>query len=190
VLEALAATVAAAMAIRLLLAAGGAWTSLIPAVWVALPAWAVATNRVSPRDAGLAIEAWTRGWGWLLISALAILVPFAVLKRAGVLPGSAGGGPLTMAEALLHLLLVVLPEEIFFRGYVQGRLGSGRSGRWLRILLTAALFALAHVVVDAGWIRAAVFFPGVVMSWLRERTGGLLAPAGFHWLANLAWAWA
>ena len=182
--------IAAAVLIRLLLAAGGAWTSLIPAVWVAVPAWAVASHRVQPRDAGFAIEAWTRGWRWLLVAVLAILVPFAALKRLGVLPGLPGGAPPGAADALFQLLLVVLPEEIFFRGYVQSRLGRGRAGRAFRILFTAALFALAHVVVEAGWIRAAVFFPGVVMSWLRERTGGLLAPAGFHWLANLAWAWA
>jgi membrane protease YdiL (CAAX protease family) len=59
-----------------------------------------------------------------------------------------------------------------------------------RILLAAALFALAYVLVEAGWMRAAVFLPGAVMGWLRERSGGLLAPPAFHWLANLAWAWA
>lgn len=189
-LETAAATVATALLTRLLLAAGGAWTSLIPAVWVAVPAWAVAANRVSPRDAGLAIAAWTRGWRWLLVAVLGILVPFAALKRSGVLPEMSGGASLTPGDALFQLLLVVLPEEVFFRGYVQSRLGRGPAGRAFRILFTAALFALAHVVVDAGWIRAAVFFPGAVMGWLREKTGSLLAPAGFHWLANLTWAWA
>jgi len=189
-LETTVATVGAALLTRILLAAGGPWTSLIPAVWVAVPVWAVASNRVRARDAGFTVEAWTRGWRWLLVAVLAILVPFAVLKRAGALPGSLGGAPLDIADALFHLLLVVLPEEVFFRGYVQSRFGRGAGGRALRILFTAALFALAHVVVEAGWIRVAVFLPGVVMGWLREKTGGLLAPAGFHWLANLTWAWA
>ena len=188
--ETAAATAGAALLTRILIAAGGPWTSLIPAVWVAVPVWAVASNRVRAGDAGFTADAWTRGWRWLLVAVLAILVPFAALKRAGALPGSPGGAPLDIADALFHLLLVVLPEEVFFRGYVQSRLGRGAGGRGLRILFTAALFALAHVVVEAGWIRAAVFLPGVVMGWLRERTGGLLAPAGFHWLANLTWAWA
>jgi membrane protease YdiL (CAAX protease family) len=188
-LETAAATVAGALLIRALLATGGPWTSLIPAVWVAVPVWAVASSRVRARDAGFTVEAWTRGWTWLLVAVLAILVPFAVLKRAGVFPGSLAGDPLGPEGALFHLLLVVLPEEVFFRGYVQSRLGRGAGGRAFRILFGAALFALAHVVVETGWIRVAVFLPGVVMGWLREKTGGLLAPAGFHWLANLTWGW-
>ena len=189
-IETTVATVGAALLTRILLDAGGPWTSLIPAVWVAVPVWAVASNRVRAREAGFAVEAWTRGWRWLLVAVLAILVPFAALKRADVLPGSLGGAPLDIEDALFQLLLVVLPEEVFFRGYVQSRLGKAPAGRVYRILFTAGLFALAHVVVEAGWIRVAVFLPGVVMGWLRERTGGLLAPAGFHWLANLTWAWA
>jgi membrane protease YdiL (CAAX protease family) len=196
-IEVAAATLAVSALIRALAAAGGFWTVLVPAIWIVAPVWAVASRRLSARDAGLTAGAWTRGCRWLLLAVACILVPFAAaaaaLRSAGALPAWVGGGPLGVEDAILQLVLVVFPEEVFFRGYIQGRLGAGRepgrAGLLVRVVYTAALFALAHVVVEAGWIRAAVFFPGIVMGWLRERTGGLLAPAGFHWLANLAWAW-
>jgi membrane protease YdiL (CAAX protease family) len=91
---------------------------------------------------------------------------------------------LSFASVTSHLLFAALPEELFFRGYVQQRLRSscGASGS---ILLTAFLFTLAHLLVEPGWMRLAVFFPGVLMGWLRERSGGLLAPTLFHLLSNL-----
>ena len=101
---------------------------------------------------------------------------------------------LTVASAFYQLAIIVIPEELFFRGYLQGRLRSWSRARGLEsavvpIVLTAALFALAHLLVEASWLRAAVFFPGLVMGWLRERSEGMAASAGFHWLANFSSLW-
>jgi membrane protease YdiL (CAAX protease family) len=118
---------------------------------------------------------------------------------AVVLYRQATGAPLALdlgvmapADVLFELLWVVVPEELFFRGYVQGRWNvwareRGAGIQWAPVLFTAMLFAAAHLVVLPDPGRAAVFFPGLVMSWLRERSGGLLAPAGFHLVANLLW---
>jgi hypothetical protein len=103
-------------------------------------------------------------------------------------------------RALLQLLVVALPEELFYRGYVQTALGRSRSQagdggppRTVRVLgadlgpgflLTQALFALGHLATFQPW-RLGTFFPGLLFGWLRARTGGLAAPVFLHALANL-----
>ena len=95
--------------------------------------------------------------------------------------------------ALVQLLVVALPEEMFYRGFVQtswartapscgvtvlgARLGAG-------FLWTQVLFAAGHLVVLQPW-RLGTFFPGLLFGWLRERTGSLAAPVVLHALSNL-----
>jgi membrane protease YdiL (CAAX protease family) len=95
--------------------------------------------------------------------------------------------------ALTQLVVVAVPEELFFRGYLLSRLEQ----RWppgrrllgapvgLALLLSSALFALGHVLVDFNPQRLAVFFPGLVFAWMRARTGSLAPAALFHALCNL-----
>jgi membrane protease YdiL (CAAX protease family) len=95
-----------------------------------------------------------------------------------------------------QFLYVAVGEEVFFRGYVLCRLHqlfARRHGLGSRaaILVSAALFALAHVVVWQGQVAAALtFLPGLVLGWLYVRTGTLLAPILFHGIANLFWLFA
>jgi membrane protease YdiL (CAAX protease family) len=95
--------------------------------------------------------------------------------------------------ALGHLLVVALPEEAFFRGYLQSALDR-RSTTWLRlwgarigpsVLLSSVIFALGHwlSVPDVG--RLAVFFPSLLFGWLRAKTGGVGAAIVCHALCNL-----
>lgn len=96
-------------------------------------------------------------------------------------------------------LFVALPEEYFFRGVLQSAFDHGREGRTLRVLganlgrgalVSAALFCLGHVTLDLAVhgatapLRVATFFPGLWFAWLRVRTGGVLAPALAHAVAN------
>lgn len=91
-----------------------------------------------------------------------------------------------------QLFVVAIPEEFFYRGYVQSRLRDGwpegpvvlgaRLGR--AFWLTAVLFALGHLAIFQVW-RLAVFFPALIFGWMRERTGGILGAALFHASANL-----
>ena len=101
--------------------------------------------------------------------------------------------------ALTHLLIVALPEEYFYRGYLQTRFhgllnpGDGPPRRFLGFSranwLTSALFALGHVLVPiAGTLdpaRAAVFFPSLLFGWLREKTGTIIAPTILHGASNM-----
>jgi uncharacterized protein len=95
--------------------------------------------------------------------------------------------------AAAELLVVALPEEFFFRGYLQGRL----SEVWPKarklfgvpvgkaLLLQAALFAICHLAVQGHPATLAVFFPGLLFGWLRGRTGSILPGVLFHAACNL-----
>jgi membrane protease YdiL (CAAX protease family) len=95
--------------------------------------------------------------------------------------------PLRVVAA--QLLAVALPEEAFFRGYVQTRLTEawpstrrmlGASISIPALLAQAALFALVHVAFEPRIERLAVFFPALVFGWMRARRGGVGAAIVFH----------
>ncbi len=92
-----------------------------------------------------------------------------------------------------HLFFVAIPEEFFYRGYVQTRLNEVFPRKWRLFgadlgwgwLITCAVFAIGHSVVSPQWWHFAIFFPSLVFGWMRERTGGVLAGALFHAWANV-----
>jgi uncharacterized protein len=95
--------------------------------------------------------------------------------------------------ALNQVLVIALPEELFFRGYLLGRLealwpprrrlGGAPVGRAL--LVSAALFALGHFLVDFNPQRLTVFFPALLFGWMRVRTGSIVPGTAYHALCNL-----
>jgi membrane protease YdiL (CAAX protease family) len=96
-------------------------------------------------------------------------------------------------EALGQLLVVALPEEMFFRGYLQTRLDDAWRGRinvfgaqvgW-SLVITSVLFALGHYATVHHPARLSVFFPSLLFGWLRCRSGGVGAPSVFHASSNL-----
>ena len=95
--------------------------------------------------------------------------------------------------ALNQLVVVAIPEEIFFRGYLLVRLERvWRPTRRLwgapvgqALVVASALFALGHLVVVPSPQRLAVFFPALVFGWMRGRTGSIAAGATFHALCNI-----
>lgn len=91
-----------------------------------------------------------------------------------------------------QLFVVALPEEFFYRGYLQTRLRDAwPQGRVLwgarlgpAFWLTAVLFALGHLAIFQAW-RLAVFFPALLFGWMRERSGSVVGAALLHAAANL-----
>jgi len=100
--------------------------------------------------------------------------------------------PLFLRAIVDQVLLIGLPEEFFFRGYLQtecdrscGKPYTFLGAQWgVGLLIAAALFAVCHVV-HGGPARLIVFFPGLLYGWLRARTGTILVPAFYHAGSNL-----
>lgn len=158
-------------------------------------------------------RAWARGAGAALAVAAVVFPLFALAfaAYAALLPALPPGLARALAPyagaprlalrlpdglatlAIVQLLVVALPEELFYRGFVQtawartapsrgvtvlgARLGAG-------FLWTQLLFAAGHLVVLQPW-RLGTFFPGLLFGWVRARTGGLAAPVILHALSNL-----
>ncbi|MFH1653015.1 MAG: type II CAAX endopeptidase family protein [Pseudomonadota bacterium] len=96
-----------------------------------------------------------------------------------------------------QILLIALPEEVFFRGYFQTCLNKVCSVRW-RILgvdlgwswiITAIVFATAHSMITYQWWHFSIFFPALLFGYLRERCGSLTAPILFHAASNMFMIW-
>ena len=95
--------------------------------------------------------------------------------------------------AFFQIIVVALPEELFFRGFVQKMLEK----RWkpkrrilgggigLALVVASALFAVVHTMVIFDPRRLAVFFPSLVFGWMRSATGSIFASVLFHAACNL-----
>jgi membrane protease YdiL (CAAX protease family) len=96
-------------------------------------------------------------------------------------------------DLLGQLLVIALPEEAFYRGYLQSALDEVWRPRWRvlgadlgpGLLVASALFAAGHLCTEFNAGRLAVFFPALVFGWLRSRTRGVGAGIVFHALCNL-----
>lgn len=106
---------------------------------------------------------------------------------------SGGAWRSVISDAPGQLLVIALPEEAFYRGYLQTALDDALPKRVRvlgaevgpSILLASAVFALGHLATELDANRLAVFFPALLFGWLRARTGGVGAGIAFHALANL-----
>jgi membrane protease YdiL (CAAX protease family) len=133
-------------------------------------------------------------WGWsVLLPHLAPGVAHALAPYAGT-PRFAPRLPRELPVlVLVQLLVVALPEEMFYRGFMQTAWARHAPARGVRVLgarlghgflATQALFALGHLVVLQPW-RLATFFPGLLFGWLRARTDDVAAAVVLHALSNL-----
>ena len=95
--------------------------------------------------------------------------------------------------AFVQVVVIALPEELFFRGFVhemlerafppRRRLLGGGLG-WA-LVLSSALFAVSHLAAGFDPRRLSVFFPGLVFGWMRSATGSVLAGTIAHAASNL-----
>ena len=143
----------------------------------------------------LASEA-LRALAWALGAALVVLPPFwfgwlAFWKpESGFHPASLRG---LADDALGQWLVIALPEEAFYRGYLQTALDDAWRARVRllgaevgpSLLVTSAIFAAGHLATELDANRLAVFFPALLFGWLRARTGGVGASIALHALCNL-----
>jgi membrane protease YdiL (CAAX protease family) len=132
------------------------------------------------------------------VSGLVLFLGSVVLKRVGMgwlLPVAVPSGS-KLAWILRQFVQVAFCEELFFRGYVQGRVRSllqpicverDHALATATIVISSGVFAIAHCVVWGQWAGIMIFFPGLVLGWLFWRTNSLLEPVLYHGLANIAY---
>ena len=95
-----------------------------------------------------------------------------------------GNDSLGLGYGILFLAVVVLPplcEEAFFRGYLSSSLRSSGMSQGLIVLFGGLLFGLFHL---DPWRLVPVSILGMLMVWLVETGGSLLAGAVFHLVNN------
>jgi uncharacterized protein len=89
----------------------------------------------------------------------------------------------TIAWFMLQaVFLFPVIEELFFRGFLLTFLKNYTS-TWLAIVLSAGVFAFAHLNLGAA---LPLWFLGVVLGVAYEHTGSLVVPIGIHACFNLA----
>jgi len=171
---------------------------IIAGLWLYSPILLVWIRKIESSDLALEKINFWKSLKWFFITGLLILPIFYLFTGIGALKILGYKFNLQAPDNLLNLvftqlLIVALPEEWFFRGYVQARFNQalGKEKILFRAsigwgwILSAGLFALAHFFI---WLKPEsllVFFPALVFGWLREKTDSLLAPILFHFSANL-----
>jgi len=93
---------------------------------------------------------------------------------------------------LKNTFLIALPEELFYRGFVEHRLERlwptrraafgiplGRA-----VVIASALFALGHFLGEWNPARLGPFFPAFLFSLLTRRSGSIAGGVCFHGLSN------
>ena len=145
---------------------------------------------------GAALSA-TKAIGWAAFFGMLTFVPFFFGWRMWW--GAQGAFALTPRlaevgnEIVGQVVIIALPEEAFYRGYLQSRLDDVWPPRlWFAgarigpgIFVASAIFALGHLATIHSPVRLAVFFPALVFGWLRARTGGVGASIAYHALCNV-----
>lgn len=137
-----------------------------------------------------------RALGWATLFAVILFPPFWLGWLWWFEPRApfASAMPAHPADEVLgQLLVIALPEEAFYRGYLQRALDDLWTPRTkllgaklgLGVIISSLFFAVGHVLTEPEIGRLAVFFPALVFGWLRARTGGIGAPLALHAMSNL-----
>ena len=126
------------------------------------------------RSAVLFLALGTVGALAFLLVSLSPFSPFPAFHGAGT--------PSLGAFVIRQALLVALPEEVFFRGYLYDAF---EEKGWEPIIASSLLFAAGHLVIHASLFRALTFFPALLFGWGRKRSGNIYVPVLLHLLFNL-----
>ncbi len=100
---------------------------------------------------------------------------------------------LSAGFVLVQMLVVALPEELFFRGFLLGLLEKRfppkrrflGGGIGLALVLSSLAFALIHVPKEGDPRNLATFFPALVFGWMRSATGSIMASTIAHGASNI-----
>ncbi|HEX3547804.1 MAG TPA: CPBP family intramembrane glutamic endopeptidase [Mycobacterium sp.] len=191
-----------------------AWASFatVPAAAVVLLVL-VRTRGLGWAELGLSREHWKSGAGYALAAVAVVLFVIAVgAALPWTRPMFMNNNYATMSGALLASMIIiplqtVIPEELAFRGVLHGALNRAWGFRGVAAA-GSLLFGLWHIATSVGLTNSNVGFTrlfgggllgtvagvvmavaatavaGFVFTWLRRRSGSLLAPIALHWSLN------
>ncbi len=102
-------------------------------------------------------------------------------------------GALSLGFCLVQLVVVALPEELFFRGFLLGMLEQRfppkrrilGGGVGVALVLSSLAFAVIHLPKGGDPRVLATFFPGLLFGWMRSATGSILASTVTHAGSNI-----
>jgi len=90
---------------------------------------------------------------------------------------------------LTQIFLIALPEEFFYRGFLQSRFlaifENTKHKIYFVFISTNLIFALAHFVLAFNPARLLTFFPGLIFSYLAYKSQNLLGSIVFHAMCNI-----
>ncbi len=166
--------------------------------------WRKFINKRSSEIAGTEIFLSGRDAAWGVAIA-AILIPWVLfgawiwLSCLGTMTFAPSWDHFSQLEAPLpellvtQILLVAMPEEFFYRGYLMTTLRDalGRQFHWTQrktdlvvLILTSLLFASAHTL-SGDFMRLNTFFPGLLFGYLRLKSEGILGCILLHAACNM-----
>ncbi|MFF7942049.1 CPBP family intramembrane glutamic endopeptidase [Nocardia gamkensis] len=195
-----------------------AWASIVTVPVAALALLALVRRRgLGWSELGLSPRHWRRGSRYALAAAALVLAvvaigaalpltrPFFLADRYATVSGA------LIASMIVIPLQTVIPEELAFRGVLHGTLLRAYGARGV-FAAGSLLFGLWHIASSFGLTSGnrglsgvvgggvagqvigillavlATAAAGVVFTWLRQRSGSLLAPIALHWSVNGAGA--
>lgn len=115
------------------------------------------------------------------------------LHEGNVLVVSLNLPPKLWYEIVVQVFVVALPEELFYRGFLQGALRK----KWphqryflgiplgLSVIVTNIFFALGHVVTTWSPWRLLTFFPGLIFSALTVKNKSIFSSILYHAICNI-----
>lgn len=179
---------------------------IVPLVFFLVPYFALRWREESFADYGVSLPEKIKGayreakpaLRLALLTALVTFPPFTFLfwiwSKFIHMGGIMKMNPLAWVSILIfQFFYVALPEELFYRGYILGKLNKVwppvvsilKVPVGFGIPVTAVLFAFGHFLINFSPARLGVFFPALIFGWMREKTGGILASAVYHAMCNI-----
>jgi CAAX protease family protein len=164
-------------------------------------------------ELGLSREHWKAGAGYALAAVAVVLTVIAIgMLLPWTRPMFLNNNYATVSGALIASMVIiplqtVIPEELAFRGVLHGALNRAWGFRGVAAA-GSLLFGLWHIATSMGLTSSNVGFTrlfgggvlgtvagvvmavaataaaGFVFTWLRKRSGSLIAPIALHWSLN------
>lgn len=190
------------------------WASIatVPAAAVGLLVL-VRSRGLGWTELGLGRDHWRAGAGYALAAVVVVMTVIAIgAALPWTRPMFMNNNYATVSGALIASMIIiplqtVIPEEVAFRGVLHGALD--RAWGWRGVAAAGSLlFGLWHIATSLGLTSSNVGFTrifgggllgtiagvvlavaatavaGFVFTWLRRRSGSLIAPIALHWSLN------